>query len=86
MYFLNLEIFRSTQDLSLSQRKYYLQILEDTSFLNSKPEFTPMDSNLKLTKATRPFLYEEKAIGYRRLSGCLLYLQISWQDISFVIN
>ncbi|KAL0559069.1 hypothetical protein IC582_003658 [Cucumis melo] len=50
-YFLGLELSRSQQGLMLSQRKYCLQILEDTRFLDSKPVVAPMDSNLKLCKS-----------------------------------
>ena len=32
----------------MSQRKYVLDILEETSMLNCKPVDTPMDPNVKL--------------------------------------
>ena len=32
----------------ISQRKYVLDILEETGMLDYKPEDTPMDSNVKL--------------------------------------
>ena len=46
-YFLGLELSRSQQGLMLSQIKYCLQILEDTSFLDSKLVVASMDPNLK---------------------------------------
>ena len=47
-YFLGIEIAQSSSGVVLSQRKYALDILEETGMLNSKPVDTPMDpmSNL----------------------------------------
>lgn len=62
---------------SYSQRKYCLQILEDTSYLDSKPALLLMDHNLKLSKNTGTSLDEEDSTCYRRLIGESLYLQLS---------
>jgi hypothetical protein len=47
-YFLGIEVARSKAGISLFQRKYTLDILQDTCYLGSKPVATPMESNLKL--------------------------------------
>ena len=47
-YFLGIEVAQSKEGISLSQRKYVLDILEETGLLGSKPVETPMDPNVKL--------------------------------------
>ncbi|RVW40090.1 Retrovirus-related Pol polyprotein from transposon RE2 [Vitis vinifera] len=47
-YFLGIEIAQSSSDVVLSQRKYALDILEETGMLDCKPVDTPMDPNVKL--------------------------------------
>ncbi|XP_038896371.1 uncharacterized mitochondrial protein AtMg00810-like [Benincasa hispida] len=85
-YFLGLELSRSQQGIMISQRKYCLQILEDTGFLEAKPVTTPMDPNLKLSKNEGEFLKADDITCYRRLICRLIYLQISQPDICFAIH
>ena len=47
-YFLGIEIAQSSSGMVLSQRKYALDILEETDMLDCKPVDTPMDPNVKL--------------------------------------
>ncbi|RVW51632.1 Retrovirus-related Pol polyprotein from transposon RE1 [Vitis vinifera] len=47
-YFLGIEIAQSSSGVVLSQRKYALDILEETGMLGCKPVDTPMDPNVKL--------------------------------------
>ena len=47
-YFLGIEIAQSSSGVVLSQRKYALDILEETGILDCKPVNTPMDPNIKL--------------------------------------
>ena len=68
----------------LSQRKYVLDILEETGMLDCKPVDTPMDQNVKLIPG------QEEPLGdlgrYRRLVGKLNYLTIIRPNISFPVS
>ena len=47
-YFLVIEIAQSKLSVVMNQRKYALEILEETSMLDCKPVDTHMDQNVKL--------------------------------------
>ncbi|RVW45260.1 Retrovirus-related Pol polyprotein from transposon TNT 1-94 [Vitis vinifera] len=83
-YFLGIEIAQSSSGVVLSQRKYALDILEETGMLDCKPVDTPMDPNVKLV------LGQGEPLGdpgrYRRLVGKLNYLTITRPDISFHVS
>nr|KYP76939.1 Copia protein [Cajanus cajan] len=83
-YFLGIEVAQSTNGIVISQRKYALDILEETGLMNSKPVDTPMDPNAKLLPSQgEPFSDPER---YRRLVGKLNYLTVTRPDISFAVS
>ena len=47
-YFIGIEIAQSSSGVAFSQRKYALDILEETGMLDCKLVNTPMDPNVKL--------------------------------------
>jgi len=71
-YFLGLRIAKSKKGIHIYQRKYALDILEETRMLGSKPCFTPLMSNTKLIFETRDKL--QNLNPYRRLIGKLICL------------
>lgn len=83
-YFLGMEIGRSRNQISVSQRKYIIDLLKDTGMLNCKPIDTPMDPNVKLV--TRGNETATDRGKYQRLVGKLIYLSHTRPDIGFSVS
>ena len=83
-YFLGIKIAQFSSSVVLSQRKYVLDILEETGMLDCKPVDTPMDPNVKLIPGQGELLGDPGR--YRRLVGKPNYLTITRPDISFPVS
>ena len=81
---IGIEIAQSNSGVVISQRKYVLDILEETGMLDCKLVDTPMDPNVKLVLGQGESLRD---LGrYRRLVERLNYLTITRPNISFHVN
>jgi hypothetical protein len=83
-YYLGLEVVQSKEGITVSQRAYAAKILESAGLSDCNPSDTPMESRLKLSKAsTSPAV---DATHYRSIVGSLRYLVNSRPDLSFSVG
>lgn len=75
---------RSKTGMYLSQRKYALEIIQDTGLTNSKPATFPMEQNHKLALSESPLL--EHPEMYRSLVGRLIYLGVTRPDLAYSVH
>ncbi|XP_020255452.1 uncharacterized protein LOC109832512 [Asparagus officinalis] len=76
-YFLGIEIARSSQGIFLNQRKYVLDLLNDSGLLGARPVAFPMEQHLKLsaTNGTCPMTRRSTSGYFTMLGSC----PISWK-------
>ena len=83
-YFLGIEFSRSKVGIYMSQRKYALDILQDTRLTGARLDKFPMEQYLKLTPDDGELLKDP--IKYRRLVGRLIYLTVTRPNIAFSVR
>uniref|UniRef100_A0A2N9IBP1 Integrase catalytic domain-containing protein n=1 Tax=Fagus sylvatica TaxID=28930 RepID=A0A2N9IBP1_FAGSY len=83
-YFLGIEVSRSKKGIFLSQRKYALDLLNETGMTACSPASTPMEENLKL--CVHPNQVPANKERYQRLVGRLMYLAHTRPDLAYVLS
>lgn len=83
-YFLGIEIARNAWAIYLCQRKYALDIINETWRLGAKPAQFPLEQNHKLPLSEYDMLHD--ATPYRRLLGRLIYLGVTRPDLAFSVH
>ncbi|XP_031501803.1 retrovirus-related Pol polyprotein from transposon RE1 isoform X2 [Nymphaea colorata] len=82
-YFLGIEVARSKEEVVLSQRKYVLDLLQNTRMLGAKPTTLPMNPQVHLFDDD---LKEVASRAYKSLIGKLLYVTVTRPNISFAVG
>lgn len=82
-YFLGIEVAYSKDDIFLSQRKYPMELLEETRMLGGRTTDTPLEPNLKLGDSNSPIVEKGR---HQRLVGRLIYLSHTRPDIAFAVS
>ncbi|RVW35444.1 Retrovirus-related Pol polyprotein from transposon RE1 [Vitis vinifera] len=81
-YFLRMEVARSRKGISISQRKYVLDLLTETGMLGCKPSDTPIKARNRMESDGKPVDREK----YQRLVGRLIYLSHTRPNIAFAVS
>ncbi|XP_021743439.1 uncharacterized protein LOC110709529 [Chenopodium quinoa] len=83
-YFLGIAVTRDKNGLSLSQKKYAKEILENTGMANCNSSPTPIDSKGKMSTDSGD-LYVDLTM-YHRLCGALQYLTFIRPEVSYAVQ
>ena len=85
-YFLGLEASYNSGGMTLTQRKYALDLLHRVSMENCKPTSTPLSTFEQLARVSGRPLSTDDSFRYRSVVGGLQYLTLTRPDISFAVN
>ena len=83
-YFLGLEIINSTVGLYITQAKYASELLSRAGLIDSKTVDIPVKLNAHLTPSRGKPLSNPSL--YKHLVGSLVYLTVTYPDISYVVH
>ena len=83
-YFLGIEVSRCKSGIFLSQRKYVLDLLEETGMTACKPDSTPLAEGMKLGIDQNQVPVDKGR--YQRLVGRLMYLSHTRPDLAHALS
>ena len=75
---------RSKEGIFVNQRKYVLDLLDETGMLGCKPAKTPIEPNVKLQPTKAKNVKDRD--HYQRLVGRLTHLSHTCPDIAFLVS
>ncbi|KAK6271243.1 hypothetical protein POUND7_008341 [Theobroma cacao] len=78
-----MEVARSKKGIAVSQMKYVIDLLKETSMSGCRPAETPVDPNQKLGDSKGNLM---NTLQYQKLVRKLIYLSYTWPDIAFEIS
>lgn len=83
-YFPGIEVSRSSTGIFLSQRKYALDLLQETGISGCQPIDTPIEDGLKLCVESNQIPTDKGR--YQRLVGRLMYLAHTRPDLAYALS
>lgn len=83
-YFLGMEVGRTKSGMIISQRKYVLDLLQETGMLGCKSASTPMESVSASNLHTGKVISDVQS--YQKLVGKLIYLSHTRPDICYAVS
>lgn len=84
-YFLGMEVGRSETGMVISQRKYILDLLQETGMLGCKPVSTPLEHGITTKDHSNEAVLSD-IHSYQKLVGKLIYLSHTRPDICFAVS
>ncbi|KAM3215020.1 hypothetical protein ACQJBY_067149 [Aegilops geniculata] len=85
-YFLGLEASFHSGGMTLTQKKYALDLLHRVNMENCKSTSTPLATSESLSRHSGALLSIDDSFRYRSIVGALQYLTLTRPDISFAVN
>nr|GEY52277.1 hypothetical protein [Tanacetum cinerariifolium] len=83
-YFLGIKVVHKNSDVILSQKKYFLELLQWVNFSKAKPVPYPITTTTNLHLGDSPLF--DDPITYHQLVGALEYVTLSRPDITYAVN
>eukprot|EP00268_Persea_americana_P063544 TRINITY_DN82513_c0_g1_i1.p1 TRINITY_DN82513_c0_g1~~TRINITY_DN82513_c0_g1_i1.p1 ORF type:complete len:453 (-),score=74.75 TRINITY_DN82513_c0_g1_i1:7-1176(-) len=83
-YFLGIEVSRSNKGILLSQRKYALDLLQETGMSACQPADTPIEEGMKLCIEANQVPVDKRR--YQRLVGRLMYLAHTRPNLAYALS
>ncbi|XP_019052185.1 PREDICTED: uncharacterized protein LOC109114293 [Nelumbo nucifera] len=83
-YFLGIEVARSKEGIYICQRKYILDLLQETDMLGCRPADTPIEPNHGVQESVgEDYLDKER---YQKLVGKLIFLSLTRPNIAYAVH